>query len=399
MRTLFIFESLLLLLTLGTASAESVCNRSPPSPASATCYYVRENSVPLYRQFLERFGVPNSGAYRIALLGGVSQYKDERIKPLIWAHNDLIKLFNILRDQHFFDEIIILENKEFSLINLNFWLNGPLRDRIKSRNAVQFLFGFSGHGISRKIDANRMNGMLLVQDSNKDQLETAAISLDVLKALLDPIVAGSFQSLILINSCYSGNIFQSSFASGIYDKDRRGAHIITAGDTGELTFPTSNSSDAGSVFFDAFIEGLRGDADLPSSGGKDGIITVDEIARYLIERVEDWTGNVQHPRFDNFSFSSPGGFFFWSEDSQLNQRTILRRREFATMDRPFGVASENLVPEAAQPIAVPGGSDRSAPAEQKRPRTPSEIDACLSALNGQGELSVPEFIVRAKLCA
>jgi hypothetical protein len=348
MKQLYFIASLLLLISFDTANADSVCNRSSPSPTLATCYYVRETPEPLYKRFLASFAVPNNGAYRIALLGGVSEYKDKRIPSLIWAHNDMIKLFNVLRDQHLFDEIIVLENNEFSLGNLSAWLNGPLQDRIKSRNGVQFLFGFSGHGISRTIATNRVSGMLLVQDSDQDHLEAGAISLDVLKALLDPIVAGSFQSLILINSCYSGNLFQSSFATGIYDKNRRGAHIITAGDQGELTFPTSNSIGAGSVFFDAFIEGLRGNADLPSGGGRDGIITVDEIARYVIEKVEVWTGDTQHPRFDNFGFSSAGGFFFWSENDQLDQKHISRRREFSTMDKSFGVtfgvyADPNLV--------------------------------------------------------
>ena len=212
---------------LSPANAEEICNASLRAPAPATCYFVRERSDPLYQQLLRKLGISDNGAYRIAILAGVSEYKDTRIGSLVWAHRDLVKLFNTLRDQHLFDEIIGSENAHFSIQNLNVWLNGPVSDRIRSRNGVQFLFAFSGHGIPRTLGSRPASGMLLVRDFEQRSHRKRCHFIRTLIVTLTR-VAQSFQSLILINSCFSGNMLPQSFGDELYDRDRPGAHVITA---------------------------------------------------------------------------------------------------------------------------------------------------------------------------
>jgi uncharacterized caspase-like protein len=65
--------------------------------------------------------------------------------------------------------------------------------------------------------------------------------------------------------------------------------IITASDANELSMERDDMKHG--VFTYYLLEGLRGKADLDG----DGVITVDEIYRYVSQKVPPATGQNQHP--------------------------------------------------------------------------------------------------------
>jgi uncharacterized caspase-like protein len=65
--------------------------------------------------------------------------------------------------------------------------------------------------------------------------------------------------------------------------------IITASDANELSMERDDMKHG--VFTYYLLEGLRGKADLDG----DGVITVDEIYRYVSTKVPQATGQDQHP--------------------------------------------------------------------------------------------------------
>ena len=65
--------------------------------------------------------------------------------------------------------------------------------------------------------------------------------------------------------------------------------ILTASDANEVSVEKDELSHG--VFTYYLLEGLRGKADLDG----DGMITVDEIYRYVSEKVPQATGQDQHP--------------------------------------------------------------------------------------------------------
>jgi tetratricopeptide (TPR) repeat protein len=98
----------------------------------------------------------------------------------------------------------------------------------------------------------------------------------------------------------------------------RGAHAITAGGTGELTWHDPNQG-TGSIFFEKFFEGLNGYADGVPQGG-DGVVTVDELAAYLKQGVQVSTDQNQNPQAgDLLRGGSHGGFFFLNRHRQVEE--------------------------------------------------------------------------------
>jgi hypothetical protein len=119
---------------------------------------------------------------------------------------------------------------------------------------------------------------------------------------------------LIVGACHSGAFLKRPFGGATHVLPIfPGAHAITAGGSNELTWsdPTLGS---GSVFFEKFLTGLDGAADIwpenPDGSRGDGIITVDELATYLKSEVKFHTDQSQNPLVGDLSQSgSLGGFF------------------------------------------------------------------------------------------
>ena len=128
--------------------------------------------------------------------------------------------------------------------------------------------------------------------------------------------------LALINSCYGADFLSFPFGDDATRTPlpaREGAHAITAGSTGELTWSDQNFGDGdgrkGSIFFEAVLAALDGRADrLP----EDGIVSVGELETYIRSTISTFTKERQNPSGgDLMSTRSPGGFFFLDRNRQI----------------------------------------------------------------------------------
>ncbi len=106
--------------------------------------------------------------------------------------------------------------------------------------------------------------------------------------------------IFIADSCYSGASggrtiditgIRASISDAFLDRiaTGKGKIILTASGANEVSEENKNLRHGVFTYF--LLEGLRGNADTDG----DGLITVDEVYRYVSDRVPEATNNEQHP--------------------------------------------------------------------------------------------------------
>jgi len=161
---------------------------------------------------------------------------------------------------------------------------------------------FAGHGATERDalspDGDGLEKYLLPWEADPKDLYSTAIPMREIAYILDRIQ--SERLIFIADACYSGasggrtvgtggqratisETFLERLASG------RGKVIITASAANEVSVEKENLQHG--VFTYYLLEGLRGAADMD----RDGTITVEEVYRYVSEKVPRATGQEQHP--------------------------------------------------------------------------------------------------------
>lgn len=215
--------------------------------------YVDRRSMP--EKALNLIGLTNEDVGRsFALIAGVTRYPnfkaplDPTLKP---AAADLQNLEQYLKNQEFFDEIVVLKDDDMNYDNLKYFLQVYFPDRLRKSPHSRFLFAYSGHGIS-----DGSSGYLLQGSANDLDDKNNALDLSVVHALVQHVVKAGHQVLVLLNACYSGSFLRTPFTLTRPIPRKPGAHAITAGGSRERAWATSPEN--GSLFYETLFQGLGG---------------------------------------------------------------------------------------------------------------------------------------------
>jgi hypothetical protein len=235
-----------------------------------------------------------------AVVIGINTYLN--IRQLKYAVNDAKGFYRYLvRNNHIPPEnITLLIDKEATLTRLRSTLGTHLKSKAGKDDMV--IVFFAGHGATEKDvmspDGDGLEKYLLPYDADTKDLYATALPMGEISRIFNRI--RSERLIFIADSCYSGasggrtigitgiraNIseaFLERIASG------RGRVIMTASGANEGS--AENDELQHGVFTYYLIEGLRGKAD----ADKDGLITVDEVYRYVSDQVPLATGQEQHP--------------------------------------------------------------------------------------------------------
>jgi len=211
-----------------------------------------------------------------------------------------------------FDEIVVLRNENVNSEAFSFFLETYFPTRLQDCAGSRFLFAYSGHGVN---EGER--GYILTQRSTDPRKVGGSIAVDTLAAMLQRPIDHAHQTLVVINSCYSGRFDGWSLGGAIeLPKDikpkHRGAHVIMAGASNERAWAAEVNT--GSVFFESMLAGLDGDADdYPKVGihRGDGIVTAGELSAFLAGQIHFVSKQEQNPRgTDILRQGSTGAFYF-----------------------------------------------------------------------------------------
>lgn len=221
-----------------------------------------------------------------------------------------------LKNEEYFDEIVVLWDEDMNEANLSYFLHDYFPSRLQAFPKSRFLFAYSGHGFM-----DGKEGYLLGNSATSFADKKSAIDLRKLRGLVDDVVHAGYRVLVLLNSCYAGAFLMHTSFGSVYIPRHAGAHAITAGATQEKSWADRRIG-RGSVFFEKLLTGLGGAADRIPEGG-DGIITTSELYAYLRQEVEVSTDQLQNPQIGDLSVTqSEGEFFFLNRERQVAAKLV-----------------------------------------------------------------------------
>jgi hypothetical protein len=235
-----------------------------------------------------------------AVVIGIDKYKN--LPPLKYAVNDAREFYRYLTEVNQVpkDHVWLLLDEEATLEKLRRTL-GTLLRRSAGKEDTVIIF-LAGHGAtetdSSSPDGDGLEKYILPINADPMDLYSSAMPMSEVARIFQRI---SSERLVFIgDTCYSGasggrTIFaggtRATVSSTFLERlsQGKGRVILTASDANEVSVERDDLGHG--VFTYYLLEGLRGKADVDG----DGVITVDEIYRYVSEKVPQATGQDQHP--------------------------------------------------------------------------------------------------------
>jgi hypothetical protein len=231
---------------------------------------------------------------------GINKYKN--FPSLKYAVNDAREFYRYLTEVNQVpkDHVWLFLDEEATVEKLRTTLGTSLR-RSAGKDDTVIIF-LAGHGATEQ-DASSPDGdglekYILPHNADPKDLYGSAIPMSEIARIFQRI---SSERLVFIgDTCYSGasggrTIFAGGTRANVSGaflerlSQGKGRVIITASDSNEVSAEKDELKHG--VFTYYLLEGLRGKADLD----KDGVITVDEVYRYVSMKVPQATGQNQHP--------------------------------------------------------------------------------------------------------
>lgn len=303
-----------------------------------------------------------------AVIIGIDTYEDDSFRPLSFAVSDAQALRDLLVSEFGYPEqhVLLLKNRLASGLAIRAAFENWLPSRgLVAHDAV--LVFFAGHGF---LGRDTQGGYIAAADTRANDLEKSAIRVEWLRMQLGKLhPAGGnaelIHKLLILDSCYSGSLFQSVRRSDVATREQlaRGRSPARPGadnlgfylhqpaffamSAGRFTPVMDGSSDSPhSVFTSVLLSVLRERADSIRS---DHAFTFRQLAIQVESRVMNAIGSQQVPDWGPVS-SSDGDFVFrprparhtlstavapWSGDSRLTpseERSLAARRQRYALD-------------------------------------------------------------------
>ncbi len=235
-----------------------------------------------------------------AVVVGINNYSN--IRKLKYAVNDARLFYNHLVEYNQVpaENVTLLINREATLTRLRSTLGTHLKNRAGKEDMV--IIFFAGHGATEKDamspDGDGLEKYLLPYNADPKDLYATALPMGEISRIFNRI--RSERLVFIADSCYSGASggrtvgiadMRANISEAFFERiaGGKGRVIITASGANEVSVEKDELQHG--VFTYYLVEGLRGKAD----ADKDGLITIDEIYRFVSEHVPRATGQEQHP--------------------------------------------------------------------------------------------------------
>jgi hypothetical protein len=235
-----------------------------------------------------------------AVIIGINRYK--HLPRLRYAVNDarefhryLVEVNGVPREQ-----IWLLLDDEATLDRIRSVLGTQLRRQAEKDDMV--IVFLAGHGTTERdassLDGDGLEKYILPHNADPKDLYATALPMNEIARVFQRI--GSERLVFITDTCYSGASggrtipvtgTRASLSAAFLDRlsQGKGRVILTASDANEVSVEKDDLQHGVFTFY--LLEALRGKGDLDG----DGVITLDEVYRYVSAKVPVATGQEQHP--------------------------------------------------------------------------------------------------------
>jgi hypothetical protein len=235
-----------------------------------------------------------------AVVIGINRYKN--LPSLKYAANDAREFYRYLTEMNEVpkDHIWLLLDEEATLDKLRSTLGTQLRRQAGKDDTV--IIYLAGHGATERDatspDGDGLEKYILPNNADPKDLYASAMPMSEVARIFNRI---SSERLVFISdTCYSGASggrtipvlgARANVSGAFLDRlsQGKGRVILTASDANEVSVEKDELKHG--VFTYYLLEALRGQGDMD----KDGVITFDEVYRYISMKVPQATGQDQHP--------------------------------------------------------------------------------------------------------
>ncbi len=235
-----------------------------------------------------------------AVIIGINKYAN--FLPLKYAVDDARAFYRYLVEVNKVskDKIWLILDEEATLDKIRSILGTRLRRSAGKEDTV--IIFWAGHGAiesdSASLDGDGLEKYILPHNADLKDLYTSAMPMGEIARIFQRI--SSERLVFITDTCYSGATggrtvpvvgVRTNISGAFLERisQGRGRVVLTASDANEVTVESDDLRHG--VFTYYLLEGLLGKADLDGNG----IITVDEVYRYVSIKVPQATGQEQHP--------------------------------------------------------------------------------------------------------
>lgn len=246
---------------------------------------------------------------RWAVVVGISTYQDAKLN-LRWARRDADELCELLftpEGGNFHpSRVRRLLDEQATTRELTRALRGFL---MQAQAADLVLLYFACHGGP---DPRRLDGPPYLYTYDTDPADVAGTGLpmyEIDRGLRDVIRAE--RVVICVDTCHSGGVGTGLRSTGRAEatnqylealaKAKGGVAVLTSAEANEAAEEDARWGGGHGVFTHFLLQGMRGEAD-GYRGVRDGIVSVGELFEYVRDKVQEETGNRQHPNIGDTGF-------------------------------------------------------------------------------------------------
>ena len=231
-----------------------------------------------------------------ALLVGISNFKDSNITPLSFAHLDAIELANLLKSPRAGaipeENVVVLTNQAATRSAIQSAIETHLKARAGKNDTVLLFIASHGASFSNK-------GYIVAHDSNSEELATSGIPMEDIRQLFSSQLGNVKRLLLYVDVCHAGHIGQiepdarnTNRAASALDPPDLDVFGMLAAQKTQVALEGFNYGGGHGAFTYFLMRALNGAADL----NHDGVVTMDELADYVKDKVQESTAGQQIPK-------------------------------------------------------------------------------------------------------
>lgn len=257
---------------------------------------------------------------RWAVVIGISDYEHPDIPDLKYAHRDAEVFYDFLRSPNGGafpdDHILLLTNSKATLANVRSAMFEFLRGTRKDDLVMIYL---SGHGLSK----GEGYTYFVTHDTDPNRIEETAFNMEDIQTALQKSIQAE-RVVIFADACHSGaiNAYMKRTRSAQVEENLINRYLVEMAKAkpGMISFTSCAQNEVSSeawlfwehgIFTFVLVSGLGGK--VTDSEGRvksfesadangDGIVTVEELSRYVTKYVPGYTKNQQNPQVSRSNF-------------------------------------------------------------------------------------------------